>query len=71
MKLHRTYGQIPMLQGHDNTVIRLSGYLQACGQSCVSKLLGLEWQDPLGESPYQETDRWKQVLAAAKTIWQV
>jgi acetoin utilization deacetylase AcuC-like enzyme len=45
--------------------------LRACGQACVSKLLGMECQDSLGESPYQETDRWKQVLLAAKTIWQV
>ena len=45
--------------------------LEACGQACVSALLGLEWQDSLGESPYQETDRWKQVLLAAKSIWQV
>lgn len=45
--------------------------LEVCGQACVSQLLGIAWHDSIGNSPYQETDRWKQVLQTAKSIWQV
>ena len=43
----------------------------ACSQGVVAALLGEEWQDPLGPSPYPETDAWKETLNSAKKIWKV
>jgi len=41
----------------------------ACTTAIVNALLGSEWTDPLGPSPYPETDRWRAVLAEAQQIW--
>ncbi|MBN1668167.1 MAG: histone deacetylase [Anaerolineales bacterium] len=41
----------------------------ACAQGSVAALLGRSWEDPLGPSPYLESQNWRQMLAQAKNIW--
>jgi acetoin utilization deacetylase AcuC-like enzyme len=43
----------------------------ACAQAVASELLEQPWQDPLGRSPYAETDRWLKIIQEARHLWQV
>ena len=40
----------------------------ACGLSVTSALLGEEWEDTLGPSPFPEGDAWRTTLAQAKKM---
>lgn len=42
----------------------------ACAQGAVAALLDAEWDDPIGPSPYLESQDWRAMLAQAKGIWQ-
>lgn len=41
----------------------------ACAQACVSQLLGKDWRDAIGVSPYNENTRWKNLIENAKSLW--
>jgi len=43
----------------------------ACTLSVTSALLGEDHPDPMGPSPYQETQSWKSMLERARVIWKV
>jgi acetoin utilization deacetylase AcuC-like enzyme len=45
--------------------------MAACADASVSALLNLPYDDLIGQSPFGPTDRWHQVLAQAKDIWQI
>jgi acetoin utilization deacetylase AcuC-like enzyme len=51
------------------------GYdLKVCSTAslAISKaLLGEEWDDPLGESDYHETDQWKPDLERIRREWKI
>lgn len=40
-----------------------------CTVSILNAVQGFPWMDPLGPSPYYETDGWKKVLKQAKQLW--
>ncbi len=42
---------------------------QACTTAIVAALLDKPWTDPLGPSPYPETEDWKPVIRAARKLW--
>jgi acetoin utilization deacetylase AcuC-like enzyme len=43
----------------------------SCGLATVEALLGEQWQDDLGPSPYRETLEWQRTLEMAKRIWEL
>jgi acetoin utilization deacetylase AcuC-like enzyme len=43
----------------------------ACAAACVHALLGEDYDDPIGPPQYPESESWKQVLEAAKQIWEL
>lgn len=43
----------------------------ACGQAVVAALLGREWQDTLGPSPYPEENSWQVMKRQALEIWEL
>ena len=51
------------------------GYSLEAGEICttavIRALLGLEWADPLGRSPYPENERWMEMVSRAKEVWHV
>lgn len=45
--------------------------MAACAEASISALIDVKYIDEIGQSPYSPTDRWRQVLAQAKEIWQI
>jgi acetoin utilization deacetylase AcuC-like enzyme len=43
--------------------------LGACALAATQALLGQPWDDPLGASPYAESDAWKDMLVRLKRVW--
>jgi acetoin utilization deacetylase AcuC-like enzyme len=44
---------------------------EVCTTAVIRAMLGLEWADPLGKSPYPESERWMEMVSRAKEVWQV
>ncbi len=42
---------------------------QACSLAVVAALLGEPWQDPLGPSPFPESQDWQQTVSLARQMW--
>jgi hypothetical protein len=42
-----------------------------CTQAVISALFDLKWTDPVGSSPYPETNDWQNILNKAKSIWKI
>ena len=43
---------------------------RACSTAVVSAVRGIHtWSDPLGPSPYAESDHWKPIVQAARQLW--
>lgn len=64
---HYCFGKIMLVLegGYDLTAAKV------CTQAVVSALFEKEWSDPLGRSPFPETETWKKIILKAKTIWQI
>ena len=43
----------------------------ACALASVSALLQLPFDDPLGPSPYEESDAWRRTIEKAQALWNV
>jgi len=54
-------------------LVREGGYdldaAAACSQAVVAAMLGSEPVDPLGPSPYEESNGWRQLIHRAKQLW--
>ncbi len=44
---------------------------EVCTMAVTRAMLGLDWSDPLGPSPYPESDRWQEMVSKAKEIWRI
>jgi acetoin utilization deacetylase AcuC-like enzyme len=44
---------------------------RACALAITQALLGQPWDDALGPAPRAEGQRWREILDAAKTIWEL
>lgn len=44
---------------------------EVCTTAVIRAMLGLDWSDPLGPSPYPESDRWQGMVSKAKEIWEI
>jgi acetoin utilization deacetylase AcuC-like enzyme len=51
--------------GYDLTAAKI------CTQAVISALFDLKWTDPVGSSPYPETNDWQNILNKAKSIWKI
>jgi acetoin utilization deacetylase AcuC-like enzyme len=42
---------------------------EGCTLAVTNAMLGLEWSDPIGPAPYQESEGWKGMVRRAKEMW--
>jgi acetoin utilization deacetylase AcuC-like enzyme len=44
---------------------------EACSLAVTNAMLGLEWEDPLGPAPYDESEGWRGMVKRAAELWKI